>query len=51
MKKSLFFTLVMLLLAGCSGLPFSIPFLQTPAPAAPTSADSHTVFPAAPAAQ
>lgn len=35
MKRSLFFTLVMLLLAGCSGLPFSIPFLQTPAPAAP----------------
>src|SRR5512139_3437564 len=35
MKRSLFFTLLMLLLAGCSGLPFSIPFLQTPAPAAP----------------
>jgi hypothetical protein len=35
MKRSLLFTLMMLLLAGCNGLPVSIPFLQTPAPAAP----------------
>jgi hypothetical protein len=30
MKRSLLFSLMMLLLAGCSGLPVPIPFLQTP---------------------
>src|SRR5574338_532289 len=30
MKRSLLVTLMMLMLAGCSGLPVSIPFLQTP---------------------
>ncbi len=35
MKRSLLFSLMMILMAGCSGLPVSIPFLQTPAPAAP----------------
>jgi hypothetical protein len=32
MKRSLFFFLLVSLLAGCSGLPVSIPFLQTQAP-------------------
>jgi hypothetical protein len=35
MKRSLLFSLMMLILAACSGLPISIPFLQTPAPAVP----------------
>jgi hypothetical protein len=33
MKRFLFFSLLVSLLAGCSGLPISIPFLQTPTPA------------------
>jgi hypothetical protein len=32
MKRFLFFSLLVSLLAGCSGLPISIPFLQTPTP-------------------
>ncbi len=32
MKRFLFFSLLISLLAGCSGLPISIPFLQTPTP-------------------
>src|SRR5215211_5559613 len=32
MKRFLFISLILSLLAGCSGLPFSIPFLQTPTP-------------------
>lgn len=35
MKRLLFILLLVSLLAGCSGLPESIPFLQTPTPAAP----------------
>jgi hypothetical protein len=35
MKRSLLFSLMMFLLAGCSGLPISIPFLQTPTPVPP----------------
>jgi len=35
MKRSLLFSLMLFLLAGCSGLPVSIPFLQTPTLAAP----------------
>jgi hypothetical protein len=38
MKRSLLFTLMIFLMAGCSGLPVSIPFLQTPAPAVPLQA-------------
>jgi hypothetical protein len=34
MKRSLLFSLMIFFLAGCSGLPVSIPFLQTPAQAA-----------------
>jgi hypothetical protein len=34
MKRSLLITLLTFILAGCSGLPVSIPFLQTPAPPA-----------------
>ena len=37
MKRSLLITMMIFILAGCSGLPVSIPFLQTPAPAAPQS--------------
>jgi hypothetical protein len=33
MKRSLIFATIMILLAGCSGLPVSIPFLQTRVPA------------------
>ncbi|MGE5464558.1 MAG: lipoprotein [Syntrophothermus sp.] len=32
MKRPLIFALLIFILAGCSGLPISIPFLQTPAP-------------------
>jgi hypothetical protein len=35
MKRSLLFSLMMIVMAGCSGLPVSIPFLQTPAAAVP----------------
>ena len=34
MKRFMFFLLSVSLLSGCSGLPISIPFLQTPAPTA-----------------
>ena len=39
MKRSVLVTLMMFILAGCSGLPVSIPFLQTPvvAPPQPTA--------------
>lgn len=35
MKKFLFLLVILSLLSGCSGLPVSIPFLQTPAPTQP----------------
>ena len=36
MKKFLFVLIILSLLSGCSGLPVSIPFLQTPAPTQPS---------------
>ena len=35
MKRSVFILIILSLLAGCSGLPISIPFLQSPTPTSP----------------
>jgi len=45
MKRIVFVAMLISLLAGCTGLPISIPFLQTPTPAQPAGSPQPTVTP------